>query len=73
MEIALARHGKPILPYGTWIVPRQLAEWIRAYDEAGIIIDDAPPEVGARLAIQRLPEKLAQPLVRGDFMSKGYR
>jgi broad specificity phosphatase PhoE len=46
MQIILARHGKPRLHQQSWVAPRQLAEWIRAYNDAGITVEEAP--VGIR-------------------------
>jgi broad specificity phosphatase PhoE len=50
MEIILARHGKPRLHQQTWVAPRQLADWIRAYNEADIVVEDAPAEMRAEAA-----------------------
>jgi broad specificity phosphatase PhoE len=48
MEIILARHGRPKLEQRGWIAPRQLAGWVRAYDEGGILVGGAPLEVRAK-------------------------
>jgi broad specificity phosphatase PhoE len=42
MEIVLARHGRPKLKQWSWITPRKLADWIRAYDEAGVFVENIP-------------------------------
>jgi broad specificity phosphatase PhoE len=42
MEIILARHGRPKLSQRRWIVPRQIADWVREYDEVGVFIDRIP-------------------------------
>jgi broad specificity phosphatase PhoE len=47
MEIVLARHGRPKLGQKRWIAPRQLADWIRAYDEGGVIVEQVPGGIGA--------------------------
>ena len=54
MEITLARHGEPTLRQRAWIVPRQLPEWIRAYDGGGIVAEDPPREVCAKAAESQL-------------------
>jgi broad specificity phosphatase PhoE len=48
MEIALARHGRPKLAQRDWITPRQLADWIRAYNAAGIYDDNIPLRTSTR-------------------------
>lgn len=42
MRIVLARHGKPDLPHGVWISPRQMKDWIRTYDQANVLVEDLP-------------------------------
>lgn len=42
MRIILARHGRPDLPVGAWIAPRQMREWIVHYDQADLTGDEAP-------------------------------
>jgi broad specificity phosphatase PhoE len=44
MNIILARHGKPNLPIGAWITPRQMKEWIQHYNQANVLLEDIPPE-----------------------------
>jgi broad specificity phosphatase PhoE len=44
MEIVLARHGRPKLVHRTWIIPGQLTDWIRAYDEGGVFVEDVPDD-----------------------------
>jgi broad specificity phosphatase PhoE len=50
MEIVLARHGRPKLDQWTWMAPRQLADWLRAYNEAEVAVEDVPRLVSARAA-----------------------
>lgn len=45
MEIVLARHGRPKLNQRSWIAPRQLADWIRAYDDGGVFVEEVPPRI----------------------------
>ncbi|HEY6621225.1 MAG TPA: histidine phosphatase family protein [Steroidobacteraceae bacterium] len=42
MEIILARHGRPKLGQKRWITPRQIADWIRGYDQSGVFIGSIP-------------------------------
>jgi broad specificity phosphatase PhoE len=49
MEIVLARHGRPKLDQWSWVTPRQLAGWIRAYNDGGVF-EDAPTVVRAKAA-----------------------
>lgn len=44
MRIVLARHGKPKLQHWAWITPHQMEEWIAAYDQADILVEDVPSE-----------------------------
>jgi broad specificity phosphatase PhoE len=50
MVIALARHGRPIVPNARPISGRDLSEWLRRYDDAGIERSAAPPASLRRLA-----------------------
>jgi broad specificity phosphatase PhoE len=50
MQIILARHGDPMFQHESWIAPRQLAEWIGAYDGAGIVAEDPPRKACAKAA-----------------------
>ena len=50
MEIVLARHGRPNLKDRSWLAPRQMAEWIRAYDQAGVFIDRIPSSCSEKAA-----------------------
>jgi broad specificity phosphatase PhoE len=49
MEIVLARHGRPKLGQRSWATPRQLADWIRAYDEGGVFVEEVPPHIRAKV------------------------
>lgn len=51
VEIALARHGRPKLKQWSWVTPRQLASWIRAYDEGGVFVEEVTQQTGARAAL----------------------
>jgi broad specificity phosphatase PhoE len=62
MQIVLARHGKPRLNQGSWIAPHQLANWILAYDEGGVVVADASVEVCTRAAESGL--FVSSPLLR---------
>jgi broad specificity phosphatase PhoE len=62
MEIVLARHGRPKLRQWSWITPGQFAEWIRAYDQAGIFVEEVPPHIRAK-AVQS-PWIVSSPLPR---------
>jgi hypothetical protein len=62
MEIVLARHGRPKQGQWSWITPRQLADWIRAYDEGGVVVGVAPVEVRAKAAASGLI--ISSPLLR---------
>ena len=53
MEIILARHGEPALRQRSWIAPLQLAHWIHAYNDAGIVVEDPPLKVSAKAAESR--------------------
>ncbi len=44
MQIVLARHGKPNLQYKSWITPREMKEWIDAYNRADVLLDDVPAD-----------------------------
>lgn len=44
MRIVLARHGKPNLRHIRWIAPREMEEWIRLYNHAGVVPDYVPLE-----------------------------
>ena len=48
MEIVLARHGRPGLDQGSWITPHEVAEWVRAYNESGVVLGDPPRDVCAK-------------------------
>jgi broad specificity phosphatase PhoE len=50
MLIALARHGRPIVPSVTPISGRDLGEWLRRYNDAGVARSVAPPPSLRRLA-----------------------
>src|SRR5258707_181431 len=50
MLIALARHGRPIVPSVRPISGRDLSEWLRRYNDAGIARSAAPPASLRRLA-----------------------
>jgi broad specificity phosphatase PhoE len=43
MLIALARHGRPISPTSMPISGRDLGEWVRRYNDAGVARSVAPP------------------------------
>jgi broad specificity phosphatase PhoE len=51
MEIILARHGRPKLEQRGWITPRQLGDWIRAYDKGGVLVEEVPPSTRAQAAL----------------------
>jgi broad specificity phosphatase PhoE len=53
MEIILARHGEPALRQSGWIAPRQLADWIQAYNDAGIVAEGPPLKVCAKATESR--------------------
>jgi broad specificity phosphatase PhoE len=42
VEIILARHGRPKLRQWSWVTPRQFGDWIRAYNEAGVFVENIP-------------------------------
>lgn len=42
MQITLARHGKPDLRLDSWIKPMAMQDWLRHYDQAGIVADAEP-------------------------------
>lgn len=44
MEIILARHGRLHFPSRSWITPRQMKEWIQIYNQANVVVDEAPPD-----------------------------
>jgi broad specificity phosphatase PhoE len=48
MEIVLARHGRPNLVRTGWVIPRQLADWIVAYNDAGVFAEEAPSDLRAK-------------------------
>jgi broad specificity phosphatase PhoE len=50
MVIALARHGRPILPSAMPISGRDLGEWARRYNDAGVARAVPPPASLSRLA-----------------------
>ena len=52
MLIALARHGRPISPTTTPISGRELGEWVRRYNELGVVRSVAPPASLRQLAAQ---------------------
>jgi broad specificity phosphatase PhoE len=62
MEIVLARHGRPKIDQWTWMAPCRLADWLRAYDEADVSVDDVPQLVSARAVESRCI--IASPLLR---------
>lgn len=44
MRIFLARHGQPdCLSLGN-VAPRDMSKWIQAYNDAGVLLDDVPPQ-----------------------------
>ncbi len=45
MHIVIARHGKPNLRRRGWITPRQMDEWIYAYNQADVILDGIPNDI----------------------------
>jgi broad specificity phosphatase PhoE len=50
MEIVLARHGRPKLDHKRWITPLELGDWIRAYDEGGVLVEEVPQQIRAKAA-----------------------
>lgn len=50
MQITLARHGKPDLQLDSWVVPMAMPEWLRHYDQAGIVADAVPAATRAQAA-----------------------
>jgi broad specificity phosphatase PhoE len=50
MEIVLARHGRPKFKQRTWVTPRQISDWIRAYDEGGVLVEEVPRQIRAKAA-----------------------
>ena len=50
MVIVLARHGRPIVPSVTPISGRDLGDWLRRYNDAGVDRSAAPPASLRRLA-----------------------
>jgi broad specificity phosphatase PhoE len=76
MLIALARHGRPVLPSARPISGRDLGEWVRRYNDAGVVRSLAPPASLCRLAassacvlasdLRRSIESAAWLVPRGD-------
>ena len=52
MLIALTRHGRPIAPRTTPISGRDIGEWVRRYNDAGVVRSVAPPASLRQLAAQ---------------------
>jgi broad specificity phosphatase PhoE len=48
MQIVLARHGKPRLDQWAWITPRELGDWLRAYNAADVLVGGASPLTATR-------------------------
>lgn len=62
MEIVLARHGRPKFSQRSWISPRQLAEWIGAYDAGGVFIEEIPAQI--RTKVEQSGWLVSSPLPR---------
>jgi hypothetical protein len=54
MEIILSRHGRPNLDHWSWVTPKQLGEWIRAWDSADISTGEIPLDTRRRAAESRV-------------------
>ncbi len=54
MLIALARHGRPIWPTSRPISGRDLGDWVRRYNDTGIVRSVAPPVSLRQLAASSL-------------------
>lgn len=54
MQITLARHGKPALRLDSWVVPMGMPEWLRHYDQAGIVAGAAPAATLAQATAARV-------------------
>ncbi|MCM2318531.1 MAG: histidine phosphatase family protein [Pseudomonas sp.] len=50
MQITLARHGKPDLKLDSWVSPMAMPDWLRHYDQAGIVAGEAPATTLAQAA-----------------------
>ena len=50
MQITLARHGKPDLKLDSWVAPMAMPDWLRHYDQAGIVAGEAPATTLAQAA-----------------------
>lgn len=42
MQITLVRHGKPDLRLESWVAPMEMEDWLRHYDQAGIVPAPVP-------------------------------
>lgn len=62
MEIVLARHGRPKVNHDKWIAPREIADWIRDYDEGGIVVEEVP--AGSRAKAEDCGLIVSSPLAR---------
>jgi len=73
MQITLVRHGKPDLRLDSWLTPMAMQDWLRHYDQAGIVAGAVPATTQAQasaagqLASSTLPRcvQSAQLLAQG--------
>lgn len=54
MHITLARHGKPDLQIDSWLAPMTMPDWLRHYDQAGIVASEVPAATLAQAAAAQM-------------------